>query len=267
MSENMVTKAISKLIHKFAPTIVLKAGRKDSARTDEALNDLSYEDALLDVEIRSFMRTEYGKKMPPNGVFPRIIQAIRLHREEQAKTATVDLASSLARIAGSLGQALLAACKFGVRLDAGRMISGSLITGLVLLAVWPGMAHWLSNGGQLKQYIDVLSGGVSSAPIVYPADTRTIESPTSTSALSAVPTPVPVVSIGPVASIEKQRTNISPGRLYDDPRLLLAQRTGEDPNELKKHSSKQATDGGTGNNGSNQGQPETNHNRPTIGQD
>ncbi len=260
----MVTKSISSLIDRIASKITPKADRKVSARADETTNDLSYEDALLDVEIRSFMRAEYGKKGPPNGVFPRVIQAIRLYREEQAKAAPEGLASSLTRIAGSLGQTIVTAYKLGARLDAGRIVSGSLITALVLLAVWPGMARSLSNGGQLGQYLDVISGGAASAPGEYSTGVGTAESPTSTSASSSVSTPVPA---GPGASTTTQSTYMTPGRLYDDPRLLLAQRTGEDPNELKKHSNKQATDGSTGNDGFSHYQSEPNHNRPMTGQD
>jgi hypothetical protein len=260
----MVTKSISNLIDRIASKITPKTDREVSARADETTNDLSYEDALLDVEIRSFMRAEYGKKGPPNGVFPRVMQAIQLYREEQAKAAPRGLAASLTRIAGSLGQTIVTTYKLGARLDAGRIVSGSLITAIVLLAVWPGMARSLSSGGQLGQYIDVLSGGAASAPGLYSTGAETAESPTSTSASSSVPTPLPA---GSGASTTTQSNYMTPGRIYDDPRLLLAQRIGEDPNELKKHSNKQATDGSTGNDEFSQNQPELNHNRPISGQD
>ena len=33
-------------------------------------SDLSYEDALLDVQLTSFFRSEYAKQEPPSGVLP-----------------------------------------------------------------------------------------------------------------------------------------------------------------------------------------------------
>ncbi|MEO8287284.1 MAG: hypothetical protein ABI670_12740 [Chloroflexota bacterium] len=38
--------------------------------------DVSYEDALLGLEIRSFLQAEYGQTEPPAGVFRRIMRAI-----------------------------------------------------------------------------------------------------------------------------------------------------------------------------------------------
>ena len=92
-------------------------------------NDRSYEDALLDVQITSYFRAEYGKAEPPKGVFPRIIQAIRLHRERQEKLANT---SAFARFTESLGQKLASAYRFGARADSGRVLSGGLVTALLL---------------------------------------------------------------------------------------------------------------------------------------
>jgi hypothetical protein len=39
-------------------------------------NDLSYEDAILGLEIRNFMLSEYGFAQPPYGVFQRVMRAI-----------------------------------------------------------------------------------------------------------------------------------------------------------------------------------------------
>jgi hypothetical protein len=262
----MVTKSISSLIDRIVSKIADKSDPKISAPEEYEFDDLSYEDALLDVEIRSFMRTEFGKKMPPHGVFPRVMQAIKLYREDQAKNGSLGVASRLTRIAGSLGQAIVATYKVGTRLDASRMVSGGLITALLLLAVWPGMARSLTNGGQLEQYLDVLSGGVGSASTVETTGRGTTESPTSISSLSAASTPVPAAS---TESAAQQSVYMSPGRIYDDPRLMLAQRTGENPTDLesKKHSNKPALDVGTADDGSSQLQAEPNHNRPMTGQD
>jgi len=39
-------------------------------------NDITYEDAILGLEIRSFLRAEYGSAEPPQGVFRRVMRAI-----------------------------------------------------------------------------------------------------------------------------------------------------------------------------------------------
>jgi hypothetical protein len=43
----------------------------------ESENDLSYEDALLDWKLRRFMQSEYGHAEPPQGVFGRVLVAIK----------------------------------------------------------------------------------------------------------------------------------------------------------------------------------------------
>lgn len=73
----MESKQSSNLINKVACKILHKGPVDKQAIADEP-NDLSYEDALLDVQLTSFFRSEYAKQEPPSGVFPRIIQAICL---------------------------------------------------------------------------------------------------------------------------------------------------------------------------------------------
>jgi hypothetical protein len=250
------------------PNLIQRVGTKLGRRAtavDDAQEDLSYDDALLDVEIRSFMRTEYGSLRPPDGIFPRVMYAIRLHRQQQAKAALQASKPLVERLLGRMGQALAGAYRYTARPAAGRMISGSLITALLVLAVWPGLARSLANGGQLPLTFDELLGATSAAP----ADTRpgpgAVESATSTSAAPAISTPVPAAPASSAPSAAPQSTYMSPGRLYEDPRLLLAQRTGEDPNQLKKHVIKPAIDG-SGGNGSQQSDPEPGYNRPMTGQ-
>ena len=65
----MESKQSSNLINKMACKILHKGPVDKQVIKDES-SDLSYEDALLDVQLTSFFRTEYGKQEPPSGVFP-----------------------------------------------------------------------------------------------------------------------------------------------------------------------------------------------------
>ncbi len=86
----MESKQSSNLIKKVACKVLHKGPVDKQVIADES-SDLSYEDALLDVQLTSFFRTEYAKQEPPSGVFPRIIQAIRLNRERQERLASAGL--------------------------------------------------------------------------------------------------------------------------------------------------------------------------------
>lgn len=48
-----------------------------------AEHDLSYEDALLDLQISNYLKAEYGFEQPPSGVFPRLLAAIRAHERRE----------------------------------------------------------------------------------------------------------------------------------------------------------------------------------------
>jgi len=255
----MQSNLLQNSIHKFVSKITHRSSELDQS----AQEDLSYEDALLDVEIRSFMRAEYGKENPPDGVFARVMQAVKLYREEQAGGSLRTARSGLERVIRPIGQALAAAYRYGARPDSGRIISGSLITALLVLAVWPGLARSLANSGQLPMSIDVLLSGQNAAPAGSSTGTLASESATSTSAAPEISTPLPAAPSGSSASTAPQANFISPGRLYEDPRLLIAQRTGEDPNQLKRHFNKQMTGG---EDGPNYSDTDPGYNRPMAGQ-
>jgi hypothetical protein len=50
--------------------------RESAADTDAASHDLSYEDAVLDAELRHFMHRELGRAQPPKGVFLKLLSAV-----------------------------------------------------------------------------------------------------------------------------------------------------------------------------------------------
>lgn len=47
-------------------------------------HDVSYEDAIFDLQLRNFFRAEYGQVEPPPRAFPRLLAAIRAHERGQA---------------------------------------------------------------------------------------------------------------------------------------------------------------------------------------
>jgi hypothetical protein len=49
-------------------------------------SDLSYEDALLDLQIGNYLKAEYGHAQPQSAVFPRLLAAIRAHEQKQTTT-------------------------------------------------------------------------------------------------------------------------------------------------------------------------------------
>jgi hypothetical protein len=48
--------------------------------------DLTYGDALLDERLRKYFQEEYGAVEPPEGIFPKLLEAIRRHREMTASS-------------------------------------------------------------------------------------------------------------------------------------------------------------------------------------
>lgn len=232
-SSNFIYKIVCKLLHK---------GPAETQDSRDDLNDRSYEDALLDVQLTSFFRAEYGKKEPPTGVFPRLIQAIWLHRERQEKLAN---ASAIARFRDSLGQKLAAAYRLGARADSGRVLSGGLVTALLLIAMWPSMSRTLPNNnlGTLG-----LGGTTTAAQTAQPTSTSEDGGQATSSA----------------------GQYISPGRIYEEPRFRLEQKTGEDlaaPDDNGSRALTQPNQSNTGKSKADQPQVEQQYQRPAIGQE
>lgn len=124
---------ISSFIHKL-----LRKSPPIEADDSAMLNDLSYEDALLDVQLRSFFRAEYGRENPPQGVFPRLMRAIRLVGGEQRT-------SSKTGMAGQLGQTLATIYRRGICSNMGRSLSGALVTAFLMLAMGPNISELLNG--------------------------------------------------------------------------------------------------------------------------
>ncbi|HKP51041.1 MAG TPA: hypothetical protein VJ183_00150 [Chloroflexia bacterium] len=139
----------------FIYTIIQKLtlGKRVDEDVDVELNDLTYEDALLDAQARSFFRAEYMDKEASTDVFPRLAQAIRLHEQEQQaawnggpRQAWTTRATGVARrFATGFGQAMAGLYRAGSSAGTSRVLSGGLVTVLLVLTMAPNMLTMLSG--------------------------------------------------------------------------------------------------------------------------
>ncbi len=107
--------------------------------------DMSYEDALLDSQLRAYFRTEYGTAQPPSGVLPRLLAAIRAHeRGENPASATRPVAAFL-----SLYQALHTSA-------AHRMVSGA-VAAVLLIAILSSNSVQLLRGTAVSSVDEFIS--------------------------------------------------------------------------------------------------------------
>lgn len=166
---------INKAIYKLAQ---VKRVNNDSASSlaDAELNDLSYKDALLDAQARSFFRAEYGDIEPPPTVFPRLAHAIRLHSQEQERQARAKVTSSPAVVvpARRLGLAMVGLYRASSSAGTSRVLSGGLVTVLLMLAMGPNLAQVLGGPTGVGNFQGgrVDSGVITSVSPTEPQHTR-----------------------------------------------------------------------------------------------
>jgi hypothetical protein len=247
----------------MACKILHKGQTEKHASTDEP-SDRSYEDALLDVQLTSFFRSEYGKQEPPTGVFPRIVQAIRVHRERQEKLASVGM---FARWRGVAGEKLAAAYRFGARADSGRVLSGGLVTALLLIAALPSLSNALSSsnmGTLYGTYFQAFSQNGSAAPTQYPTSGNETGSIGTVVAPRQATTPTNSTGDGGQAA-SPVGAYISPGRIYEERLFRTEQRTGEDL--LSPEESRSSSQQNTGKSNVVEEQDTEQYQRPALGQD
>jgi len=102
--------------------------------TDPATaNDLTYEDAILGLEIRSFMQAEYGSAEPPQGVFQLLMRAIGHTLAPSRSGANYALASHVMR---ALNGPVTA-----------RLVPSVIAFALVLMVFGTSGMRFLSTGG------------------------------------------------------------------------------------------------------------------------
>lgn len=98
-------------------------------------NDLSYEDAILGLEIRSFMQSEYGTIEPPKGVFQRIVKAIEQNLTTQAAST------------GKQGGYLAAFYRMASGPVSGRLVPSAVAFALLVMVLGTNGANLLGLGG------------------------------------------------------------------------------------------------------------------------
>jgi hypothetical protein len=99
-----------------------KLERDEDAGT-AAESDLSYEDALLGLQLRHYFKAEYGIAEPPARVLPRLIAAIQAHERGQAATEA------------SRPVAVLASVYRALRTDTAQQLVSGGVAAAVMIAV------------------------------------------------------------------------------------------------------------------------------------
>lgn len=179
------------------------------------LNDRAYTEAMLDLQLRYFLQAEYGKEEPSSDLLPQVLRAIYLYKEEEAKRNRISLKTRMEQVVGQLGHSLAVRYRGMAGAGTGRILSGGLVTALLMLATWPGMMQVLGNSHEVTLHRSNVAG--ESAGSV---------TPTGSPAGPIIERPTAPVTSAPALPVAGQQ--ISPGRIYVDPRLRLEQKTGED---------------------------------------
>ena len=125
-------------------------------------NDLSYEDAILGLQIRSFMQAEYGSAEPPAGIFRRVMRAL-----EQGLTPSRSQANDN--------------WAFRARLILNGPVTGRLVPGMVafalVLMVFGTSATRFLNPGSAALSLD--GPAVSPPPLAQQNSSQVTTEPTS----------------------------------------------------------------------------------------
>ena len=162
------------------------------------------DDALLDLQIRAYLRSEYANEIPPSNVVPRLVRAIQFHSEEQQMRLASRLRGRLVGNRRQLGRAFSSLYHALGRGDASRLISSGLVTALMLFAMWPSMKQML-----VTNYL------TSNLPSYALADGSNPSRPESSEGTGITPVPTEHSQL--------------PSNLVDDTRrIVLPQRGGQD---------------------------------------
>jgi len=125
-------------------------------------NDLSYEDAILGLQIRSFMQAEYGSVEPPPGIFRLVIKAIER-----------GIAPSRSRANDTLARRVRFVLNGPV---TGRLVPGMVAFALVLLVFGPNATRFLNPSGVA---MSLESPAVSPPPVAQQTGSQVTTEPTS----------------------------------------------------------------------------------------
>jgi hypothetical protein len=100
----------------------------------DAEHDLSYEDVLLDLQLRQYFKAEYGVSEPPARVFPRLMSAIQAHERGRV---TPEASRPVA--------AFVAIYRVLRTTTAHRLVSGGIAAALMIAILSSNSAHFLTG--------------------------------------------------------------------------------------------------------------------------
>jgi|GEM_PF-5305520 len=129
----------TKLIH----SAVRNIGKRGRGCDGSLPSNQECDDPLLDLQLRSYFRAEYGSKEPSRDAYIRLMSALRLNGEgiQEHQRAWSGLKYRLDQIGAQFGYTLAALYKAGSRADISRLVSGTLVAVLLVLAMAPNMLH------------------------------------------------------------------------------------------------------------------------------
>jgi len=109
--------------------------------------DSSYGEASFDAQMSAFFRAEYGKAEPPDDISVHLIHAIRLYHEKQSRRASAGFRGILVQMVGKIAHMPGDIYRFGSRPDTSRLLSGSALAALLVMAMAPKMVQSLNGHG------------------------------------------------------------------------------------------------------------------------
>jgi len=195
-------------------------GRKEQARDAEEMSDLSHDDAWLDAQMRAFFRAEYGKAGPPNDISVYLVQAIRRYHEKQ-NSSTSGFKGTLAQWCRVLGQVPSAIYKVGSRPDTNRLLSGSMVAALLVMAMGPKIVQSLGRPDSASYATYEVSSDQ------FWSSTR-LEKAAHAGLVDMTDDPLADAAAGNPYTPSSSQPAISPGFEDEQHRLFLERITGED---------------------------------------
>lgn len=137
-------------------------------------NDRSYADALLDLQLRLFLRSEYGRAKPPSNIFQKVLWAIERHQQQSAsRRVQVRVPQFFARLGRTVRGAIASAT-----------VERMLPAGVSLLLV---ISIFGNNIQQLLGVDEDLVVGNGLSGLVTPLDTSNVDSIVAPSSSANLP--------------------------------------------------------------------------------
>jgi|SRR5687767_4140691 len=208
----------SSRLQNLIKAIALRLDRMGQMDDEAEKSDPSEDDAWLDAQMRSFFRAEYGKAEPPRDISVHLVYAIRRYHEKHSRRAS-GVKGTLRHAFGEMRRLPGAIYRLGSRPDTSRLLSGTMVAALLVMAMGPKMMQSLSSPDSTASFAtyERSTDEFWSAGRLEKAVNVRLSSDLADDFLSDIkPAPPPV----------------SPGLEVEQPRLFLERRIGEDLDAL-----------------------------------